>query len=49
MAVEPATNATDSGNIQVHARDYSKFTWMLKWSAVGSFIIAMIVVVLISN
>lgn len=49
MAVEPATNATDSGDIQTHVRDYSRFMWMLKWSAVGSFIIAMIVVVVISN
>ena len=49
MAVEPATNATDSGDIQTHVRDYSKFMWMLKWSAVSSFIIEMIVVVLIRN
>ena len=48
MAAEPA-NGTDSGDMEAHARDYSKFTAMLKWGAVGSFILAMIVVVIISN
>ena len=48
LAAEHA-NGTDNGDMEAHARDYSKFTAMLKWGAVGSFILAMIVVVIISN
>lgn len=48
MAVEPA-NGTNSGDMEAHARDYSKFTGMLKWGAIISFILAMIVVVIISE
>ena len=48
MAVEPA-NGTDHGDLKNHVRDYSKFTAMLKWSAIASFIIAVIVVLIISN
>lgn len=49
MAVEPATEATDSDHIQTHVRDYSKFIGMLKWSAIGCFIIAMAVILIIRN
>ena len=48
MAVQP-TSDDHSGDIQAHARDYSRFTGMLKWGAILAFIIAMIVVVIISN
>lgn len=48
MAVEPA-NGTESGDLKNHVRDYSKFTNMLKWSAIASFILAVIVVLIISN
>jgi hypothetical protein len=48
MAVQPSTD-DHSGDIQAHVRDYSRFTGMLKWGAIISFILAMIVVVVISN
>lgn len=48
MAAEPA-DGIDRGDMQAHVRDYSKFTAMLKWGAIGSFILAVIVVVIISN
>ena len=48
MAVQPSSN-DHGGDIQAHVRDYSRFTGMLKWGAILSFIIAMIVVVIISN
>ena len=37
------------GELGIHARDYSRFTAMLKWGAIASFIVAMIVVLLISD
>ena len=49
MAVEPSTTEQQSGDMQAHVRDYSRFTGMLKWGAILSFILAMIVVVVISN
>ena len=48
MAAEPA-NTTDSGDMEAHARDYSRFIAMLKWGAIISFILAMITVVMISE
>lgn len=47
MAVEPA-NETNAGDLQSHVRDYSKFIAMLKWGAIVSFILAVIVVLIIS-
>ena len=32
-----------------HAKSYSAFAWMMKWGAIGSFIIARLVVLMISN
>jgi hypothetical protein len=49
MAVEPATDATNNGDMPSHVRDYSKFTAMLKWGAIISFIGAMLVLVIISK
>ena len=33
----------------VHVRDYSRFTQMFKWGAVACFVLAMLVVFIISN
>ena len=49
MALESATEGTNSGDMKAHVRDYSKFTAMLKWSAIISFIAAMLVLVIISK
>ena len=49
MAVEPGTNDTPTGDLEAHVRDYSGFTRMLKLGAIISFIVAMIVLVLISR
>ena len=48
MAAEPA-NQSNSGDMEAHARDYSKFIAMLKWGAIISFVVAMITVVVISE
>ncbi|MEO5972179.1 MAG: hypothetical protein ABIP91_02295 [Sphingomicrobium sp.] len=48
MVVEPAT--TDhSAEIEVHARDYSGFTRLIKYAAIATFIIAMLVILIISS
>jgi hypothetical protein len=47
MAVEPVTGS-QSGDFEAHARDYSKFTGLLKWGAIICFVIAMLVLVVIS-
>jgi hypothetical protein len=49
MAVDHSTSESHADNMDVHVRDYSKFTALFKWGAILSFIIAMIVLVLISN
>lgn len=49
MAAESATDGTNNGDMPSHVRDYSKFTAMLKWSAIISFIAAMVVLVIISK
>lgn len=48
MAVEPSTTEQHQGDMQAHVRDYSRFTGMLKWGAILSFILAMLVLVVIS-
>lgn len=48
MAVEPAT--TDhSAEIGVHARDYLGFARLFKYGAIATFIIAMLILFIISN
>jgi hypothetical protein len=47
MGVEPV-NGSSSGDLEAHVRDYSKFTGMLKWGAIICFILAMLVLVVIS-
>ena len=49
MAFEHATNEADHGDLEAHVRDYSKFIRMLKVGAIASFILAMIVLVVISK
>ncbi|MEO5775171.1 MAG: hypothetical protein ABIQ32_13790 [Sphingomicrobium sp.] len=49
MAVEPATHGTHSGDHEAHVRDYSRFIGMFKWGAVVCFVIAMVVLVVISK
>jgi hypothetical protein len=48
-----ADQVQDHGGAEVdfehHARDYSRMISMLKWGAIASFIVAMIVLVIISN
>jgi hypothetical protein len=46
MAEQEMANVSDQ--TAVHARDYSRFTTMLKWSAVACFLIAMVVLLIIS-
>jgi len=48
MDVDAVTNANQPGEIGRHARDYSKFIFMLKWGAVAAIIIAFFVVLLIA-
>ncbi len=47
MAVEPAPNEAPVQDFKAHARDYSAFIKMLKWSAIISAVLGFIVVFLI--
>lgn len=46
MAVE---GEAQPGEVQSHVKSYSLFTWLMKWGTIVSFIVAMIVVILISS
>jgi hypothetical protein len=46
---EPSLTTMHTDADTAHVRDYSLFTWMFKWGAVISFIIAMFVMLIISN
>lgn len=46
---EPLLDNPPTQDVAAHVRDYSGFVKMLKWGAIISFIIAMVVVLLISN
>ena len=46
---EPLLDNPPSAEAAVHVRDYTRFTKMLKWGAIVSFITGMLVVVIISN
>jgi hypothetical protein len=48
MAVEPATDDAHAQDIEAHVRDYSGFTKMLKYTAIVCFLIAMVVMMIIS-
>ena len=46
---EPLLDNPPTQDVAAHVRDYSGFTKLLKWGAIVSFVIAMIVLMLISN
>ncbi len=48
MAVEPVTDENQPGEIGRHARDYSKFIKMLTWGAGVTFVIAILMLFVIS-
>ncbi len=35
--------------VRAHVKSYADFAWMMKWGTILSFILAMIVVLIISN
>ena len=45
MAVESNANT----DIQAHVKSYDRFSAMMKWGTIISFIVAMIVVIIISS
>ncbi len=45
MAAEGETQE----DIRAHVKSYSAFSWMMKWGTIVSFIVAAIVVLIISN
>lgn len=49
MAVDSAGRSDDANELQVHARNYSAFIKIAKWSAIASVIIAIVVMYIISN
>lgn len=49
MAVDGASRGEAARELEVHARDYSAFIKMTKWSAIVSVIIALVVMYIISN
>jgi hypothetical protein len=48
MDVDAVTNQDQPGEIGRHARDYSRFIQLFKWSAIVSFITAMVVLMIIA-
>jgi hypothetical protein len=44
---EPSLAHPGSQEMAVHVRDYDKFIWLMKWGAIVSFVIAMIVVLFV--
>ena len=45
---EPLLTDPPTQDVAVHVKDYTRFTKLLKWSAIGCFIIAFIVILIIS-
>ena len=45
---EPLLTSPPTQDAAVHVRDYTRFTTMLKWSAIACLIIALLVVLIIS-
>lgn len=46
---EPLLTSPPTQEAAAHVRDYTRFTKMLKWSAILSFITAIVVMIIISN
>ncbi len=44
-----ATDREVQADIEAHVKSYSSFAWMMKWGTIISFIVAMIVVIIISS
>lgn len=50
MAIEPGHEQHQSGEfIESHVRDYSAFIQMFKWGAILTFIIAILMMIIISS
>jgi hypothetical protein len=49
MAVEPATTEPTRHEMQVHVRDYDKFTKLFKYGAATVFVIAIVVLLIIGT
>jgi len=49
MAIHTSDENTGGVDFKSHARDYGRLTAMLKWGAIASFIIAMLVLVIIAS
>jgi hypothetical protein len=49
MAIHTSNENTGPVDYKAHARDYGRVMGMLKWSAIASFIIAMLVLVIIAS
>ena len=45
---EPLAGEATAQDFGAHVRDYTRFTKLLKWGAIASFIVAFIVVLIIS-
>ncbi len=44
---EPLLTDPPTQDVAVHVRDYTAFIKLLKWGAIGSFLIAMIVLIFV--
>lgn len=49
MAIHTSEEPTGPVDFKTHARDYTRVMALLKWGAVVAFIVAMIVLVIISS
>jgi hypothetical protein len=49
MSIHTSDENTGPVDFKVHARDYSRLMGLLKWGAVASFIIAMLVMVILAS
>lgn len=49
MADQVNENGGGQVDFEHHARDYSRVIGLLKWSAIASFVVAMLVLVIISS
>jgi hypothetical protein len=46
--VDPVFEEAHAPEVQTHVRDYSRFVQMFKWSAIISFVIAILVLFIIA-
>jgi hypothetical protein len=45
---EPLLTDPPTQDVAVHVKDYTRFTKLLKWSAIACFILAFVVILIIS-